>query len=134
MAFRYHDDDGNGEHYVTRIDYNHDTGGNPRNSIRFGYQPRPDHSSGFFAGAILRQTQRLTSITTYADETAVRRLTLSTNWAGNCARLTVDSMAGGFTSTMNSTAAAATTGSANLTLPAIPCTGPPSTPTMGWTG
>lgn len=77
VVFTYHNDDVNGEHRITRIDYSYDTTGTAHHSLRFSYQNRPDPSSGFYAGAAIRQTQRLTAIGSYVGNTEVRNLKLT---------------------------------------------------------
>src|SRR5690606_23288059 len=78
LVYSYYDDDANGEHRIERIDHN-DAGGTAKNSVRFTYEARPDVSSGYFAGAPLRQAQRLKTVAGYAGNTKLRELQLSYN-------------------------------------------------------
>jgi len=79
IAFAYFEDNANGEHRITRIDYtgNAAAGVSPYNAVEFQYEVRPDPSSGYLAGSLSRQTQRLTHIVTRANGTVVADYGLS---------------------------------------------------------
>jgi RHS repeat-associated protein len=69
IAFTYFEDNANGEHRITRIDYtgNAVAGVAPYNAVEFQYEARPDTSMGYLAGSLMRATQRLTNIQTRAS-------------------------------------------------------------------
>ncbi|MFN3786573.1 MAG: FG-GAP repeat domain-containing protein, partial [Thiothrix sp.] len=69
IAFTYVEDNANGEHRITRIDYtgNAAVGVSPYNAVEFQYEARPDPGTGYLAGSLTSQTQRLRSIVTRAN-------------------------------------------------------------------
>ena len=79
IAFAYFEDNANGEHRIERIDYtgNAAAGVSPYNAVEFQYETRPDPSSGYLAGTLSRQTQRLTHIVTRANGALVTDYGLS---------------------------------------------------------
>ncbi|MHB1093028.1 FG-GAP-like repeat-containing protein [Thiobacillus sp.] len=68
IAFTYFEDNANGEHRITRIDYTGNAAASvsPYNSVEFQYETRPDTSTGYLAGSLKQETQRLASIQTKA--------------------------------------------------------------------
>lgn len=66
IAFTYFEDNANGEHRITRIDYTGNAAASvsPYNTVEFQYETRPDPSSGYLAGSLNQQTQRLLHILT----------------------------------------------------------------------
>ncbi|OYZ04743.1 MAG: hypothetical protein B7Y26_11320 [Hydrogenophilales bacterium 16-64-46] len=73
IVFTYTEDNPNGEHRIARIDYtgNETVGVSPHNAVEFEYETRPDPSSGFLAGSLSSQTQRLVRVQTLAQGAAV---------------------------------------------------------------
>src|SRR6266702_2289648 len=70
----YAEDNTNGEYRPLRIDYtgNANAGLAPYNSVRFVYGSRTDIVPHYEAGSVIKVTQRLTNVQTYADATLVR--------------------------------------------------------------
>lgn len=79
IAFAYFEDNANGEHRIESIGYtgNATAGVTPYSSMEFQYETRPDPSSGYLAGSLSRQSQRLTHIITRANGTMVADYGLS---------------------------------------------------------
>lgn len=77
----YIEDLPNGEFYPARINYtgNVKTGQVPFNSVRFEYASRPDISTFYVVGAMLKSTVRLSNIKTYAGDTLVMDYRLAYN-------------------------------------------------------
>lgn len=75
----YVEDAGHGEYYPGRIDYsgNVQTGSAPSHSVQFSYVTRPDAVALYLAGATIKTTKLLGSITTYAGSAPARTYTLS---------------------------------------------------------
>jgi hypothetical protein len=73
IVFTYTEDNASGEHRIARIDYtgNETVGVSPHNAVEFEYETRPDPSSGFLAGSLSSQTQRLVRVQTLAQGAAV---------------------------------------------------------------
>ncbi len=76
-----------GEHLLARVDYNFagtaGAGtGTPLNSLRFGYEARPDVAVAYFAGGQLRQGRRLASVAAYTGDTKVREWRIAYQAAG----------------------------------------------------
>ena len=69
IAFTFFEDNANGEHRITRIDYTGNAATNiaPYNAVEFQYEARPDPSTGYLAGSLMQATQRLTNIQTKAS-------------------------------------------------------------------
>src|SRR5207248_908550 len=69
----YVNDATNGQYYPTRIDYTGNTvvGLNPYNSVQFVYATRPDIVPLYKAGSVIRNTQRLTNVQTFAGSSLV---------------------------------------------------------------
>jgi hypothetical protein len=70
----YVNDAANGEAYPSRIDYtgNAAAGLAPYNSVRFVYtSDRPDKSTGYHAGAMVKATVRMSAVQTYAGSSLV---------------------------------------------------------------
>lgn len=68
FTFTYFEDNDNGEHRITRIEYT----GNAAavalyNAVEFQYEARPDDSVGYLAGSLKQETQRLAHIQTKAN-------------------------------------------------------------------
>ncbi len=74
----YAEDNTNGEYRPLRIDYtgNANAGLAPYNSVRFVYGSRTDIVPHYEAGSVIKVTQRLTNVQTYADATLVRSYNL----------------------------------------------------------
>lgn len=81
LSVSYVEDMANGECYPARIDYtgNEKTGQLPFNSIRFEYAPRPDISTFYAVGSMLKSTVRLSNIKTYAGDMPVMDYRLGYN-------------------------------------------------------
>nr|VFK18908.1 MAG: Repeat domain-containing protein [Candidatus Kentron sp. LPFa]VFK33464.1 MAG: Repeat domain-containing protein [Candidatus Kentron sp. LPFa] len=60
IDFEYHEDNGNGEYYPTRILY---VGG----KVEFGVEERPDSVASYVAGSVVQLNNRMRNISTYAD-------------------------------------------------------------------
>ena len=73
FTFTYFEDNTNGEHHVTRIDYTGNSAAalSTYNAVDFVYEARPDPAMSYVAGSLLRQTQRLTHVRTSASGVAV---------------------------------------------------------------
>ena len=65
IDFEYHEDNGNGEYYPTRILY---AGG----VVEFGYEGRPDSVASYEAGSVVQLNNRMRNISTYAENTFIR--------------------------------------------------------------
>ena len=72
---------GSGEYHLSSITYTGTSSGSSvtqgNRQVAFTYATRSDPSSVYLAGGLTRQTQLLTSITTYAASTEVRQYTLN---------------------------------------------------------
>src|SRR6266446_731394 len=75
----YAEDNTNGEYRPLKIDYtgNANAGLAPYNSVSFVYVSRTDIVPLYEAGSVIKVTQRLTNVQTYADATLVRDYRLS---------------------------------------------------------
>lgn len=79
----YVEDSANGEHYVSRVDYtgNAAAGLLPYASVRFSYESRPDVTTKYQAGALMKTKVRLTKVQTYTSvnnsDTLVREYRLA---------------------------------------------------------
>jgi hypothetical protein len=70
----YVNDAANGEAYPSRIDYTGNTAASltPYNSVRFVYTTdRPDKSTGYHAGSMVKSTVRMSKVQTYAGSSLV---------------------------------------------------------------
>nr|VFK24170.1 MAG: RHS repeat-associated core domain-containing protein [Candidatus Kentron sp. MB] len=65
IDFEYHEDNGNGEYYPTRILY---AGG----KVEFGYEERSDSVASYEAGSVVQLNNRMKNISTYTDNTLNR--------------------------------------------------------------
>src|SRR6266446_2053455 len=75
----YAENNANGEYRPVEIDYtgNVNAGLAPYNSVRFVYGSRTDIVPVYEAGSMIKVTQRLTNVQTYADATLVRSYNLA---------------------------------------------------------
>ncbi|EJL83301.1 Insecticide toxin TcdB like protein, partial [Polaromonas sp. CF318] len=73
MTFSYTEDNANGDFYPSRIDYagNTNAGIAPANSVQFTVETRPDVTSAYRAGSLVKSTVRLAGAITYAGGTPV---------------------------------------------------------------
>jgi RHS repeat-associated protein len=64
LAVSYSENNANGEAYVSRIDYTGNVGAGvaPYHSVRFIYEARPDVTSSYLAGSIIKSSMRLVKI------------------------------------------------------------------------
>lgn len=67
ITFTYFEDNANGEHRITRIDYTGNESLAPYNVVEFLYETRPDPSSGYLVGSRMQASQRLANIQTKAN-------------------------------------------------------------------
>ncbi|SMN14709.1 Rhs family protein [uncultured Candidatus Thioglobus sp.] len=65
INYIYNEDNANGEYTLSRINYTN-------NSVRLTYEDRNDTHTSYQAGGKLRQTKRLSNITTYANNNSIR--------------------------------------------------------------
>ena len=74
LTVSYTEDNANGEHYPTRIDYtgNDGAGLTPYNAVQFIYEERPNKVVGYVGGAQMSSSQRLKAIQTFAEGGLVR--------------------------------------------------------------
>ncbi|NOT15446.1 MAG: hypothetical protein HOP21_07710, partial [Methylotenera sp.] len=74
LTVTYTEDNPNGEAYIQRIDYTGNATSTPvltpYANIQFTYETRPDISTGYHAGSVIKQTKRITNIKTYAPASA----------------------------------------------------------------
>ena len=70
----YTEDNANGQFYPTRIDYtgNASSGLAPYNSVQFVYETRPDLILSYMAGSHIKNTNRLSYVRTYTEDTLVK--------------------------------------------------------------
>src|SRR3569623_488350 len=73
IAFTYFEDNANGEHRISRIDYTGNAAASvsPYSAVEFQYEARSDTSTGYLAGSLKQETQRLAHIVTRANGTMV---------------------------------------------------------------
>jgi Salmonella virulence plasmid 65kDa B protein/FG-GAP-like repeat/Insecticide toxin TcdB middle/N-terminal region len=75
ITITYTEDNPNGEAYIQRIDYTGNATSTPAlapyANIQFIYEARPDPSTGYHAGSIIKQTKRITNIKTYTNSTTL---------------------------------------------------------------
>ena len=79
LAVSYIEDNANGEYRPDRIDYtaNDEEGLAPYASVQFVYETRPDVTSRYVGGALLKTTQRLAAVQTYEGEHLYREYLLT---------------------------------------------------------
>ncbi|WP_168173590.1 FG-GAP-like repeat-containing protein [Polaromonas sp. A23] len=92
LTATYVEDNGNGEAYISRMDYtgNDAAGLVPSAKVTFSYQPRPDTATGYKVGSVVSLTKRMTGIQVYAGSAVVREYRFLHDQAGsnNHSRLT----------------------------------------------
>lgn len=75
MTVTYTDDQVNGDHYPTRIDYTGNAGTvpvlTPGFSVQFVYEARPDSFPAYHAGSLMKSTKRLKNVQTFTGATLV---------------------------------------------------------------
>ncbi|HSP32265.1 MAG TPA: FG-GAP-like repeat-containing protein, partial [Halomonas sp.] len=74
MTFTYFEDNVNGEHRITRVDYTGNVAGDlaPYNAVVFEYETRPDAEVGYVKGSKSQASQRLSKILTYEANNVVK--------------------------------------------------------------
>ncbi len=90
LTVTYTEDSANGGYYPQRIDYTGNASGlAPNDSVQFVYETRPDIVPLYFAGSLIKNTQRLTKVQTYSGGTQTReyRLTYGTGATTNRSRI-----------------------------------------------
>ncbi|NOU23906.1 MAG: hypothetical protein HOO90_00010, partial [Methylotenera sp.] len=93
ITVTYVEDNPNGEAYVSRVDYTGNASATPAlapyASVQFSYEARPDPSTGYHAGSVMKSTKRMTNIKTYMNTTLVKdyRLTYEQGTATQRSRL-----------------------------------------------
>ncbi len=91
LTVTYNEDATNGSYTPARIDYtgNDSAALAPYDSVQFSYETRTDIPPLYFAGSLVKNTQRLTNIKTYTGTTLVRdyQLSYDNNGAANRSRL-----------------------------------------------
>ncbi|NOU23905.1 MAG: hypothetical protein HOO90_00005, partial [Methylotenera sp.] len=93
ITVSYTEDNPNGEAYVSRIDYTGNATSSPAltpyANVQFTYETRPDPSTGYHAGSVMKSTKRMTNIKTYMNTTLVKdyRLTYEQGTATQRSRL-----------------------------------------------
>jgi hypothetical protein len=93
IAVTYTEDNANGEAYVQKIDYTGNASSipavTPYANVQFVYEARPDITTGYQAGSVLKTTKRLTNIQTYNGTTQIKnyKLTYELSQSTNRSRL-----------------------------------------------
>jgi hypothetical protein len=93
IAVTYTEDNANGEAYVQKIDYTGNASSipavTPYANVQFVYEARPDATTGYQAGSVLKTTKRLTNIQTYNAATLIKnyKLTYELSQSTNRSRL-----------------------------------------------
>ena len=93
ITITYIEDNPNGEAYVSRIDYTGNANSTPvlapYASVQFIYEARPDTSTGYQGGSIIKSTKRMTNVRTYNGSTLIKdyRLTYELSTATQRSRL-----------------------------------------------
>ncbi len=93
LTVTYSEDSTNSTYHPTQIDYtgnaNADPALTPNTSVQFEYVTRTDIMPQYFAGSLVKNTQRLTNIKTYTGTTLVRdyQLSYDNNGAAGRSRL-----------------------------------------------
>ncbi len=91
LTITYAEDNTNGTYKPTRIDYtgNSGAGVSPYAKVEFEYETRTDIQPLYFAGSLIKNTERITNIKMYVDNTLVRdyQLTYDNAGAANRSRL-----------------------------------------------
>ena len=79
LTITYNQDQPNGQYYPARIDYagNSNTGKAPSNSIQFTYETRPDITPLYQAGALMKNTVRMSKVQTYTGTTLTKEYRLA---------------------------------------------------------
>ncbi|MEQ1639045.1 MAG: SpvB/TcaC N-terminal domain-containing protein, partial [Methylococcales bacterium] len=76
ITVSYIEDNPNGEAYVSRVDYTGNATSSPvltpYASVQFVYEARPDTTTSYHAGSVIKQTKRMTNIKTYNGATLVK--------------------------------------------------------------
>ena len=74
LRITYASDEGTGAYYPDRVSYtgNSRTGLKPQRQVVFTYENRPDTSSAYLAGSRVEKNRRLSAITAFLDDQAVR--------------------------------------------------------------
>ena len=72
LSINYTEDTINGDYYVNRIDYSGNNSQLPENSVQFVYENRPDITTQYLAGSLIRNTKRLANIKTYTGTILVK--------------------------------------------------------------
>ncbi|WP_244610283.1 VCBS repeat-containing protein, partial [Bathymodiolus heckerae thiotrophic gill symbiont] len=75
INYIYNEDNANGEYTLSRINYTN-------NSVRLTYEDRNDTHTSYQAGGKLRQTKRLSNITTYVNNNSIRTYDLEYQYQG----------------------------------------------------
>ena len=92
LTIMYVEDNTNGTYKPTRIDYTGNTaeGLSPYAKVEFEYETRTDITPLYFAGSLIKNTERITNIKTYVDNNLVRdyQLTYDNAGAADRSRLT----------------------------------------------
>lgn len=120
-SISYVNDAANGEAYPTRIDYtgNAAAGLAPYNSVRFVYtSDRPDKSTGYHAGVMVKSTARMSGVQTFAGATMVAdyRLAYETSPATGRSRIISATLCDGAGTCLPATTFAWQTGTTNYTV------------------
>ena len=92
MTFTYAEDTALGKHKLERIDYTGNAGAglSPYASLRFEYEARNDWVSGYRAGVLITNEERLKTIKSYVGTTLIRTYTLSYVAQGPSSRSLLD--------------------------------------------
>src|SRR5262249_3595174 len=95
LGVTYTEDTANSDFYPIHIDFtgNAVTGASPASSLVFAYEPRPENVIRFQGGSLMKTTQRLTAITTYAGGTPVKQYRSSYPSSGSPLRSLVQNIA-----------------------------------------
>jgi hypothetical protein len=89
LKFTYQEEASNTDYWPTRIVYTGRNGADGPNSMRFGYEDRPDSIAGYATGSLFNTTRRMTRIQSFTGETLIKeyRLNYAPNSASNRSRI-----------------------------------------------
>lgn len=94
LTAAYFEDNPNGEYRPLRIDYTGNASGglSPQRSVQFVYASRPDVSTRYVAGSLVRRSVRLTNVQTFVASTLARDYRLAYDNAGAVGRSRLSSI------------------------------------------